>query len=368
MIAESARGGGSGAWFRAQRGKQWRRIAWRVAAIVTGVAAALLAAPPALAHDPIEQALARGAGPPAWVAPLGALAAFVTMLLLGAVALAHWSRPASGPRSHRWLPVAQLLALWVLLGSLQSATAQTTGTPGALLALGYIVLPLALASVWVYVFVSFGPVLGLVLRHGRYRRLAVVIAVAFAGLFLWGSNLIGVPEHDDLPPEGAADAFLALSSAYGPLAIWPNVEFWLPELRLFGAVSLGVALVVVTIAALTGLTWASLLFSLTLPRRQSRLGRRLGVLAVLGPVGTNFCCCCAPAVYPLLSFVLGATTASSLGAWLVGSSSPFYNPAQVGMIALLLAAIRSVGKRTGETAARGGLPASRTSALLSSQP
>lgn len=277
-----------------------------------------------------------------------ALAALVLITLLGLRSVAGEGKASS--LRYRFA-VAQLLAVWVLLGYLQSATANATGRPGPLLALGYLVLPLAIASVWIFVLANFRPMLGLVLRPSSHRWVAVAVALAFAGLYLWSGNLIGVPEPDDLPPRGAPEeAFLIPFSAYGPLAVWPNVEFWLPQLSLFGSLSLGVAMVVGTTAALMGLTWAAVAHLLR-QRTAGRFGWGAGGLSALAPLATNFCCCCAPAAYPLLALVLGTTGASSVGAWLVGSASPFYNLAQVATIAVLLVAMASLRPRI---AAMGG--------------
>lgn len=249
--------------------------------------------------------------------------------------------------------VAQVLAIWLFLGYLQGATARTSGTPGPLLTLGYLVLPLAIATVWVYVLANFRHTLGLVLRNRGYRWIAATVALAVAALYLWSGNLIGPPEPDDIPPGGAPEAFLIPFSAYGPLAVWPNVEFWLPQLSIFGSLSLGVGMVVVTIAVLMGLSWAGVVFLLS-RRPGAGLGWRAGGAAAVGTMATNFCCCCTPAAYPLLAFALGTTTASSVGAWLISSSSPFYNLAQVAMIALLLVAMGSLRRRIEGTGERNG--------------
>lgn len=326
-----------------------RVLGRRAVALPLGLALApVLGAPPALAHDPIEEALARGAGPPEWVSLVGVWGALLASFVAAALPLRRRWRPNAKAGPRYLAPVAQLLAVWLLLGYLQSATARMGGTPASLLVLGFFVFPLALFAVWAFVFANFRGMLGVVLRQRRYRWIAGVVAVAFAGFYLWSSNLVGVPEPEDLTQGGKREAFVIIFSAYGPLAIWPNVEFWLPQLQVFGAISIGVAMVVGTVSALMGLTWASLVFSLKVRRRQGALAGRTGAFAVIGTIGTNFCCCCAPAAYPLMALVLGTSTASSLGAWLVGSSSPFYNAAQVGMLVLMLAAMSSIRKRTGD--------------------
>lgn len=306
--------------------------------------AALALAGDAVAHDPIEEAFARGERPPDWVSSAVAWAALAVFVGSSALSLRRWLRPAASARLRHAPLVAQLLSLWILLGHLQSRTATTIGTPPLLLDFGYVVLPLALGGVWLFVVANFGGTLRAVLAERGPRAVAIGTALAFAAFYLWSSNVVGVPEPDELPPAGELDGFVILFSAYGPLAVWPNVEFWIPQLTLFGAVSLGVAMVVATAAALMGLNWAATIYSLRVRRRGAGLGAGVGGLAALG---TNFCCCCAPALYPVMALVLGSTTASSIGAWLLGSASPFYNLSQVAVIALLLAAMAALHRRLG---------------------
>lgn len=308
-------------------------------------------APAAGAHHSVEDALAGGAGPPEWASIAGAYAALAAILCLVLLRLRRLGSAMERGRFRYGYALAQVLALWLLVGYLQSATARSTGTAGPLLTLGYIVLPLAIAMVWFYVIANFRQTLRLVLSAPAHRWTAIAVGLAFAGIYLWAGNLVGVPEPDDLPEGGAPrDAFVTFFAAYGPLAVWPNVEFWLPQLSLFGSLSLGVGMVVVTVATLMGLNWAGIAFLIG-RRPGGGLGWRAGGLAALGPLATNFCCCCAPAAYPLLALVLGTTTASSVGAWLVGSASPFYNLAQVAMIAFLLAAMGSLRRRVDAGAA-----------------
>jgi hypothetical protein len=149
-----------------------------------------------------------------------------------------------------------------------------------------------------------------------------------------------------MPPPGT-ETFLVFPPLYGPLAIWPALEFWLPRSRCSVALSLGTGLVLGTIAALMGLTWSTMLFTLRLQRQRSRTQNvKMGGLGGLGAAGASFCCCCAPALYPVLALVFGSIAAPSVSTWLLGSSSPFYNLSMIGMIAMILWALASVCRRT----------------------
>jgi hypothetical protein len=305
---------------------------------------------PALAHDSVEDALARGEGPPDWVYQLGAWTSVMAMLVVGVLAFRRlWL--GSGPALRFQVALAQLLALWLLLGFVQSGTARTIGTPIQLYVLGKVVFPLAIIAVWALVLANFGGTLRLALRGWRYRALAVGIALVTAGFYLWAGNLIAPPEPHDMPPPGT-EAFVIVAPVYGPLAIWSAVEFWLPQIPLFGALSLGTGLVIGTIAALMGLTWTAMLSAVRLQRQRSRgQNAKMGGVGGLGAASASFCCCCAPAVYPVLALVFGTTAASSISTWMLGSSSPFYNMSMVGMIAIILWALNSVCTRIKRIAA-----------------
>lgn len=315
-------------------------------AVVVCMSAAIVGfgARPAFAHDSIEEALARGAGPPDWVYQWGARASAVAIIGIGGLGLYRRLR-GGAPVTRYGIVLAQLLAGWLLLGFVQAATARTPGTPMWLYLLGEVVFLLAITAVWAFVQGNVGGTVRLVLRRPRYRLLAIALAVVVAGFYLWIGNVIAPPEPDEMPAPGT-DAFAAFVPIYGPLAMWPAVEFWLPQITLFGAPSVGTVLVVGTIAALMALSWTAILFAAQLRRHVSRAqNAKLGGLGGLGVAGASFCCCCTPAIYPALALVFGTSTASSISAWLLGSSSPFYNLSMVGMIALMLWALTSISKQ-----------------------
>lgn len=295
----------------------------------------------ALAHgDPIEHALERGAGPADWIPLVGAVITLALMVALGNIALWRLTRRQGNLRYVE--ATAGMLLLWLLLGYLQNMFSGIPGT-GLLLDAGYLVLPLALLTVWVFVLVNFRHVVREVLQGGSYLAVAIVASLIFLGFYLWSTNLVAPPEPDEMPSPGSP-AFIVPFSAYGPLAIWPNVEFWIPQLRLFGAISVGTGLFVLTLAPMVGASLALLAFSVRRGLSCYRGGSAFGGVAVAA-LGSNFCCCCAPAIYPLLAVVFGTTAASSAAVWMVGSSSPLYNLTQVGTLSLTLLAIGLLARR-----------------------
>lgn len=326
------------------------RLAWQAGRVAAGVVSLLVVgAMPVLAllantdsvDASLEHALARGVPPLAAAEAVG-WAALAGVLLAGYL---HWraSLPGAASGSRAWAWVVLGLSAWVGLGAAQTVTAQTIGTPTVLLRAGYLVLPAALGTVWVLVATRYRPLWLPVWSLPSYRWIAGAITVAFTGYYLWTSNLIQMPAPEDLPPPGTP-GFVKFDQFYGQLAIWPDVEFYSPHLKLFAAVSLGDLLVIPTLAALIALAWTSQLLAFR-HQRHASTGARGGGLASLGAAGLSGCCCCAPALYPALALLLGTTSAGSVSVWLTGSSSPLAALTQVGMITLLLATLARQQRR-----------------------
>lgn len=104
---------------------EWGRLAARGGTVIVGGGVGVAwGAPPAWAHESIEDAFARGAGPPAWFLLVVAWSALGALLGIAVLAvLQHWW-PSVRPWPRHWAVTAWLLALWVLLGSWQAWTAR----------------------------------------------------------------------------------------------------------------------------------------------------------------------------------------------------------------------------------------------------
>jgi hypothetical protein len=328
-----------------------RRVALRGALLGVAVGVLLMMiGRPASAHDPIEEALARGDGPPHWIYPVGAGLVVLVSLSAAAVRAAQSLDLIDGPRLRHWSLVTHLLAGWVLLGLVQNMAARTGQGSGELVVAGYLVLPAVLVAVWVFVLVNFRRLLRRVFARVGHRWLAAAVAGAYAVLAGWSSNMVAVPEEHDLAPPGTP-AFVDLGWFHGPLAPWPALEFWLPGPKIFGALSLGAVAVVVTVAALMGLAWAAGVHALGV-RRAERARERAGTgrltgMAFTGTVGLNVCCCCAPAIFPVLALLFGPAAGGSIATWFLGSSSPFYDLGLVAIIAMTFFSLASLQRRLG---------------------
>ncbi len=352
-VLQSSLGDERGRW-KPFAGGRARLVALRGALLVLAVGVLLMmTGRPASAHDPIEEALARGDGPPDWIYPAGAGLAVLVSLSTAAVRAAQSLDLVDGPRPRHWSLVTHLLAGWVFLGLMQNMAARTGQGSAGLVVAGYLLLPTALVVVWVFVLVNFRRFLRRVLARTGRRWLAATVAGAYAALAGWSSNMVAVPEEHDMAPPGTP-AFVDLGWFHGPLAPWPALEFWLPGPKIFGALSLGAVAVVVTIAALMGLAWAAAVYAIGARRAERARGRagagRLTGMAFTGTVGLNVCCCCAPAIFPVLALLFGPAAGGSIATWFLGSSSPFYDLGLVAMIAMTFFSLASLQRRLGFSA------------------
>lgn len=133
------------------------------------------------------------------------------------------------------------------------------------------------------------------------RRVAAVVAVLFAVFFQFSAGLLSVT------PDGVShrtDGFVTVASFANPLVVWPAVEFYVPAIPLGGAVSVGTALVVGTLAGLIGIN-AGLL--VTIWRENVALSSSNGAVGAVATIGATTCTCCGPAVYAIASAGLGVT-------------------------------------------------------------
>jgi hypothetical protein len=281
----------------------------------------------------LTDALARGASP-----PLGAMKAMQWVGLAGIVAgtyllgRAFLTRHRSG-RRRGWAVL--LLAAWVALGAMQDVISVTTGAFGPLEAdAGYVVLPAALGAAWWLAATELRETWAGVWSRPGWRWRAAAMTALFTLFYLWTSKQVQVPSPHDTPPHGAP-SFVVTSSYYGPLAMWPSVEFWVAPLKLGGAISLGSGLVTVTLATLTALVLALYVTNAWQASRR-RLPGQAGLMATLSTAAFSGCCCCSPTIFPVLAALFGTTGAGSVSAWLSGTSSPFSDVVQAAAIGFLL--------------------------------
>lgn len=277
------------------------------------------------------------AEPSSLVSLLGLAVTFGLALGLFTFALQRRLRGERLPKLFRGLAASYVL--WLGLGFAQALA------PGAtpLLVAGYLILPLALALTWGFVVLNLGESVHAILVTSPYRWVALGGTLYDIGFSLYATRLVGPPDTGfGGAPAMPAHGFVVVAMAYGPLAIWPILEFWIPALDLFGAISLGTGLLVVTLAALVGVGLAFMACAMRRRLAYARAAASLGGSAAL-LLGLSFCCCCPPVVAPLLAMVLGSAAVSPATGLFLGSSSPLYTLIQVAALTLGVVGVLGAG-------------------------
>jgi hypothetical protein len=211
--------------------------------------------------------------------------------------------------------------------------------------LGYLVLPYALISLWRVVLLHAGSHLRTIFKVSLYRMILIGATIAYSLFYLFASGLLAPPDPEDPPLPNYG--FINWQESYGPLTFWPNVEFWWPEIQIFGALSIGTLLLLVTIAGFMGISIVLLIYGW-----RSRTSKSFGVKAMGSTTGssmaiaaTSFCCCCLPVLYPILALLVGSTAAESLTLLLVNSSGPLFNLIQMAVLSLMAVTAISAADR-----------------------
>lgn len=186
--------------------------------------------------------------------------------------------------------------------------------------------------------------LSYILKINSYRILFVFSTIGYSIFYLLASGWVSPPDPEDppLPRTG----FIGFYENYGPLTFWPNIEFWLPSINLFGAISIGALLMMLTLSGFMAISVLLFVYSLKV-KRQNKLNLHAignGTGSSISLTATSFCCCCLPVLYPVLSLLIGSTAAETLSLLLISSSSPLFNMIQTAVLSLMALSVISLSK------------------------
>ena len=241
--------------------------------------------------------------PRSWYRPLSlsvGLAVAVASLVLG---LLRW------PTRPRYTFLGILMGLWVSYPELIPGPGSYTHP------LGYAVVLATPVLVGYIVWTDAGDVLASVLRDPVARRFGLGVGLVVGVFFMATSGFVTFFWEEGAPHETVVDVLPVLYQ----LVQWPTLEVALPQIPLFFAVSVGIAVVVGLLSALVGLNAA-------LIARQWRLGERSGMAE--GTAGTGVvvgsctCGCCGPLVAKVAILAAGPSIAAPIYWVFVDSASP----------------------------------------------
>lgn len=203
--------------------------------------------------------------------------------------------------------------------------------------LSYLVLPFFILAIFLLVYTHSWTLIRQAWGNRRLKWSSWLGGVGFAVFYLFATNMVSTPDAGSPPPH---HGYLVASAVYSQMALWPDVEFWEPKLKLFGYFSVGSVLLLVSLGLLTSFALGLLMQSVSLRAE----GKSPGTIASFGgamvtSLFTNSCCCCAPLLLPLVSALAGATAAASLQFSLFSPGTPSSDMASLADLALLLVSI-----------------------------
>lgn len=196
-----------------------------------------------------------------------------------------------------------LLGLWVLYPLLVPASTEYWHP------LGYLLAASVPATIAIVLWRSVRPAMEETRRMSR--RVGVAVGLLFTVFLLFSTGQFtlnpetgtGLPEH----------SFFVVTAFANPLVMWPAVEFYVPSIPLFGALSVGT---VVTFVLLAGLVATNATLATDIWLRGVRVDDTRGVAGGLATSGATACCCCAPAFYGVISAVVGVSASPLYWAFL----------------------------------------------------
>ncbi|MFB6146838.1 MAG: hypothetical protein ABEJ08_04050 [Halobacteriaceae archaeon] len=211
------------------------------------------------------------------------------LVLLASVNLGIWRWP------HRpeYTALGVVLGLWIVYPYLFPAREYTHPV-------GYVLVLAVPVLVGYVLWRDVGPA---VAATGRAPRLVG----AGAGLFFLAFLLFSTGQFT-LNPEAITthptERFVVVTEFASPLVLWPAVEFFVPSIPFFGALSVGT---VITFGLLTTLVGLNATLVAAVRRSGASVESSPGLLGGVATTGATACCCCAPALYGVVSAVLGVS-------------------------------------------------------------
>jgi hypothetical protein len=215
--------------------------------------------------------------------------------------------------------------------------------------IGLLVLPFALISLWRLISLQAYKYLRIILKKPRSLLIFLGVLFLYSMFYLFASGLfsaswLALPSADDVPVH--SKGFLIFSQTYGPLTMWYTVDFWIPIFKIYGVLSIGTFLLMLAVSIFMATNAVLLLYSWKLKKDKIKSMKSLvGATGSSSAIaGTSFCCCCLPALYPVMSLLFGSAAAETLSIALIDSSGPLFNMIQIGLLSLMTLSVLTISK------------------------
>jgi hypothetical protein len=266
----------------------------------------------------------------------------VLIFLLGSTFLFIWSRviyKGAAQKNYtlvfRSLNSVLLFIIWMALILIQNLMPLNTIYRTTLF-IGYFSLVLSLISIWRFVLFQTGSQLKELFKVRMYRRVFITVLVVYSVLYLFATSMVTIVDSENYAQPG-----IKITDSFGPLTMWPTMEFFVPKLQLFGSLSIGTILIMITITGLTGIGITLLFHSLQRNKKNlGSIGRTTGVSLIIPIV--SFSCCSLPLFYPLFALLIGAAAAESITSLLMDWTGFLFNLIQVTILSFLAITVGSI--------------------------
>ncbi len=203
---------------------------------------------------------------------------------------------------------------------------------------GYLVFPFLICSIFLAVYIYSWPLIRRAWRRRSLKWFSLATGIGYVLFYIFATNTVSVPDPGVPIPANLARGYVVFLEVYGPMTVWPDVEFYFPNVNLTGYFSVGNVLLFVSLALLTAFAVSLLMQSIS-ARMRSREGAAPLTGAVLASLSTNGCCCCTPVLFPVLAILFGGTVPSAIGEFLLNPQSPVSNLLVLATLASLLTSI-----------------------------
>ncbi|SDJ12579.1 hypothetical protein [Alteribacillus bidgolensis] len=208
---------------------------------------------------------------------------------------------------------------------------------------GYLVFPLTLVALWRIVYLHIGIYIHYLLTFPWYRIVVGSTTLVYGAFYLFASGMLTIadPNTSKVLEQG----YIKVSQTYGPLSIWPSIEFWWPPLHLFGNISVAGLFLFASFVGLVGVALGFVIYQWRLKKKwdMKTMGSTMG--SSVAVTATCFVSCSLPAIYPLLLVLFGSATADPLSRLLTNESGWLVNLVQMATLSLMAASVIYIGQR-----------------------
>jgi len=202
----------------------------------------------------------------------------------------------------------------------------------------YFAFPFLLFSIFLSVYAHSWLFIREAWKKRSWRWASWLAGTGYVLFYVFATNAVGIPDVGVTIPPELAGGYMLPFAAYGPMTVWPDVEFYSPIMNLVGYLSVGNVLLFASFGFLTAFATALLMRNFALRKMSRRALTPFGG-AVLASLSTNACCCCSPVLYPVVAIFFGGAVPGAIAESLVNPESPISNLFVLATLACLVVSL-----------------------------